>query len=108
MIDVWSRNSPVDGVRLVVVAIRSHPAEVRLIGRRIGPGELGEGGPQSCDLVREVQVRRQQLHIIKALTSKNAGQGLDVCLCDFESPPTMPGGDHVPRAGPGKRLVTLC
>jgi hypothetical protein len=51
-------------------------AEVGLVGWRIGPGELGEGGPQRCDLVGEVQVRGQYLHPKYALTCRDAGPGL--------------------------------
>lgn len=43
-----------------------------------------------------------QLHTDKALTGKNASQGLSLCLCDGESSPGSPlqtcGRDRVPGA----------
>ena len=62
MIDVQSWNSPVDAAGTGCCRHRSYPAEVRLIGWRIGPGAFGEGGPQLCDLAGEVQVSPRYLH----------------------------------------------
>jgi len=38
-------------------------AEIRFVGRRIGPSELGEVDPQLGDLVSEVQLRGHYLHL---------------------------------------------